>query len=373
MTKLGGKDRSMNTSEHELFWCLCRFLDPDRERIAALLQAGAGTPAVLGQLLYNRMAGVAYHVLTKTVTQDLTSREFRNILRDVRFLSIEKNQSFVQCRNLVTDILEKSDAEYALLKGAYLCELYPPGCRTANDVDVLTEGKWITAIGNALQEAGFRQGYLKGGMFVPASRKEIIHRKITRGETVPYFLEVGLPYMPYLEVDINFSLDYKNTIDTALPAFVSEAALRGIGANQCRTLSDPHFLLHLCMHLYKEATTYPWVQMGRDMNLYKFCDLYVILMQYTLQDYKTLAAEAEKHGLLAPCCWVLSAMQELFGTEDPMLLGFLARYAPENLQKLDRVVDPAGKREFVYENMDLRQRFFAGNRVSLLREVQGDA
>ena len=66
-------------------------------------------------------------------------------------------------------------------------------------------------------------------------------------------------------------------------------------------------------------------------------------------------------------------MQELFGTEDPMLLGFLARYAPGDLQKLDRVVDPAGKREFVYENMDLRQRFFAGNRVSLLREVQGDA
>ncbi len=363
----------MNASEQELFWCLCRFLDPDRERIAALLQAGAGTPAVLGQLLYNRMAGVGYHMLAKTRTLDLASREFRNTLRDVQLLSIEKNHSFVQCRNFVTDILEKSGAEYALLKGAYLCELYPPGCRTANDVDVLAEGKWITAIGNALQKAGFRQGYIKGDMFVPASRKEIIHRKMTRGETVPYFLEVGLPYMPYLEVDINFSLDYKNTIDTALPAFVSEANLRKIGENYYRTLSEPHFLLHLCMHLYKEATTYPWVQMGRDMNLYKFCDLYVLLMQYTLQDYKTLAVQAEKFGLLSQCCWALSAVQMLLQIEDPMLLGFLARYAPENLQNLDSVVDPVGKREFVYENSDLRQRFFAENRIALLREVQGDA
>ncbi len=373
MIESGGKDYSMNASEQELFWCLCRFLDPERERIAALLQAGAGTPAVLGQLLYNRMAGVAYHMLAKTGTQDLASREFRNTLRDVRLLSIEKNQSFVQCRNRVAEILEKSGAEYALLKGAYLCELYPAGCRTANDVDVLTEGKWITAIGNALQEAGFRQGYIKGGRFVPASRQEIIHRKMTRGETVPYFLEVGLPYMPYLEVDINFSLDYKNTIDAALPAFVSEAKLRNIGENQCRTLSDSHFLLHLCMHLYKEATTYPWVQMGRDMNLYKFCDLYVLLMQYTLQDYKNLAEEAEKYGLFAQCCWVLSAVQTLLQIEDPMLLGFLARYAPRDLQKLDRVVDPAGKKEFVYETPDLQQRFFAGNRIALLREVQGDA
>lgn len=363
----------MNESEQELFWCLCRFLHPDRERVDALLRAGAGTPAVLGHLLYNRMAGVAYDLLSKTQTLDLASREFRNTLRDVQLLNIEKNEGFLYCRDLVTNILEESGAKYALLKGAYLCELYPPGCRTANDVDVLTEGKWITAIGEALQEAGFRQGYVKNNIFVPASRKEIIHRKMTRGETVPYFLEVNLPYMPYLEVDINFSLDYKNTADTALPVFVSEAEPRKIGDGWCRTLTDPHFLMHLCMHLYKEATTYPWVQMGRDMNLYKFCDLYVLLMQYTQKDYKKLAAQAEKLGLLSRCCWVLSAVQELFGVADPLLLEFLAKHSPQELQELDRVIDPAGKRTFVYENPDLRQRFFASNRVFLLREVQGDA
>lgn len=363
----------MNQSEQELFWRLCRFLDPEREKIETLLKAGSGTPAVLGHLLYNRMAGIAYHMLLKTKTLDYASREFRNSLRDMYLLNVEKNRSFAHCRDLVTEILEGCGAEYALLKGAYLCGFYPSGCRTANDVDVLTEGKWITAIGNALLESGFQQGYIQNGMFVPASRKDIIHRKLTRGETVPYILEVKLPYMQYLEVDINFSLDYKNTADPALPAFISGAKWQKTGDGWCRTLSEPHFLLHLCMHLYKEATTYPWVQMGRDMNLYKFCDLYVLLMQYTLQDYKNLAAKAKEYGLLPQCCWVLTATQGLLQLEDPMLLGFLARYSPENLQELDKIIDPAGKREFQYINQDLRQRFFAENRMALLKEVQHGA
>ena len=33
--------------------------------------------------------------------------------------------------------LEENDANYALLKGAYLCSLYPLGYRTSNDIDVL--------------------------------------------------------------------------------------------------------------------------------------------------------------------------------------------------------------------------------------------
>lgn len=34
---------------------------------------------------------------------------------------------------------------------------------------------------------------------------------MNRGETVPYILEADYPFMKFLEVDINFSLDYKPT------------------------------------------------------------------------------------------------------------------------------------------------------------------
>ena len=314
----------MNHVQQKLFWSLCRFLDPDRERITALLRAGAGTPAVLGHLLYNRMGGIAYHMMTQTETVRYASREFRNTLRDVWLIGKAKNASYDRGRALVSEILEKSGAEYALLKGAYLCDRYPPGCRTANDVDILTEGKYITKIGDALRGAGFRQGEIRNGVFHLASRREILHTKMTRGETVPYFLEVNFPYMQYLEVDLNFSLDYKNTVDIALPAFISASEKR----DSCRILSAPHFLLHLCTHLYKEATTYPWVQMRRDMSLYKFCDLYLLLYEYTLQDYNLLLEEARKYALTMQCYYALEMMRSLLQLEDPMLLEFLARICP---------------------------------------------
>lgn len=356
----------MNQWERKMFWCLCRFLDPCREEIAQLLQKGAGTPAVLGHLLYNRMGGVAYHVLVQTGTADCADREFRNTLRDTWLQGLEKNRSFVRCRDLVGEILEDTGAEYALLKGAYLCDVYPAGCRTANDVDVLTEGRWVTPIGQALTKAGFRQGYIRGGKFMPATREKVIRAKMLRGETVPYILKVDLPYMQYLEVDLNFSLDYKNTADPALHAFVS--GTRSYGT--CRILDSLHFMLHLCAHLYKEATTYPWVQMGRDMSLYKFCDLYLLLYAYTLQDYALLAEKAKEYDLLFPCYYALEATRTLLQIEDPMLLGCLARICPSDLRIMDRVVDPSGGRDFLYSVSDLRRRFFTKDRRTLLKEVE---
>lgn len=359
----------MNLAEQELFWSLCKFLDPDRERIKDLLQEGAGTPAVLGQLLYNRMGGVAYQTIYRTETAGYAPREFRNALRDAWQIGKDKNKSYARGRSFVSEILEKSGAEYVLLKGAYLCDQYPPGCRTANDVDVLTQGKWVTQIGNALRAAGFLQGAIRNGVFTPANRQEILQTKMMRGETVPYFLEVDFPYMQYLEVDINFSLDYKNTADTALPAFLSDFRMRGT----CRLPSPPHFLLHLCTHLYKEAATYPWVQMRRDMSLYKFCDLYFLLYAYTLEDYGLLLTETKKYDLTLQCYYALEMMRALFQLKDPMLLGFLARITPPDPDVLDRVLDPAGKKEYRYAEKDVRRRFFEKDRLALLKEVCPDA
>ena len=43
------------------------------------------------------------------------------------------------------------------------------------------------------------------------------------------------------------------------------------------TLDDAGFFIHLCAHLYKEATTLPWIEMHRDMTLYKYCDIHMML------------------------------------------------------------------------------------------------
>ena len=60
------------------------------------------------------------------------------------------------------------------------------------------------------------------------------------------------------------------------------------------TLNDEDFFIHLCTHLYKEATTLPWVQMRRDMTLYKFSDIYLLMSQFSDSDVRQLFDQAKE-------------------------------------------------------------------------------
>lgn len=259
----------MKNEEKQLFKQLCRFRTETFDK--NLLPYA--TPEVLGYLFFNRMQGVAYGVLKKNGCLGGVNREFRNSLRGAYEQNIEKNKAFFQCLNVLSEILREHKDKYAMLKGALLCQWYPEGYRTSNDIDLLVRPQDVTIIGECLTRAGFRQGNIRGDEFVPAGRRDIIESKMLRGETVPYILEIGLEQMRFLEVDINFSLDYKNGDIDVLEPMLSGTVTNG----NIPTLNQNDFLLHLCCHLYKEAATLPWVEMKRDMTLYKYADMYMLL------------------------------------------------------------------------------------------------
>ena len=110
------------------------------------------------------------------------------------------------------------------------------------------------------------------GRFEPAQRREIIESKMMRVKTVPYIKRINLPEMKYLEVDINYSLDYKNSEKNTVDMLLNNTVDINIEGKKIRTLCGIDFFLHLCAHLYKEATVYPWIKMKRDMSLYKYSE-----------------------------------------------------------------------------------------------------
>ena len=246
----------MRNDEKTLFIKLCSFLDADEEALAGLLNENA-TPAVLGQLFFNRMQGAAYETLRKSGLLGAVSREFRNALKGAWEQNCQRNESFYTAVKLLSELLAGKEGKYAMLKGAVLCGKYPNGCRTSNDIDLLLLPEHITELGDVLEAAGFRQGEIKSGAFVPATRREIIASRMMRGETVPYILELRLPMMQYLEVDLNFSLDYKNSGTDTLKKMLSQTEQISVGNTPLQTLCEEDFFLHLCGHLYKEAATLP--------------------------------------------------------------------------------------------------------------------
>ena len=358
----------MNKKEKMLFLELCKFKNANQEKMRELVQDGAATPEVLGELFNNRMSAVAYGVLYKTELLDKVNREFRNALGNSYGQNVIRNNGYIKSLSYLTEILKPVEGKYALLKGAYLCAWYPRGYRTSNDIDVLTEPKNVTEISKVLTTAGFKQGYLKNNSFIPASREDIISSKMMRGETVPFIKNVNLPFMKYLEVDINYSLSYKNekeTLVSELLANVKRELVKGIEIN---TLSKYDFLIHLCEHLYKEATTYPWIKMKRDMTLYKFCDIYALLSEYEKYDFTKLKERIDSLTLKGVCYYAIYAAQRIFKMEQTDLNEFLMEIAPESMDVLYDVINPEEKKMYKYE-MELEERLFKKDRAILLKEV----
>lgn len=363
---------NVRKEERELFFSLCRFRDPAGESIGRLLQKGADTPWVLGQLFANRMAGAAWSVLESCGLVQRVGREFRTALQNAWTQNKIKNESFYTCVERVTGALGEAACKYALLKGAFLCGWYPPGLRTAHDIDILAAGRDVTSMGEALAASGFVQGYIRGSTFVPAPRQDVISSRMLRGETVPFVARVGLPFMEFAEADINFSLDYKNDDTGGAEELLRRAETVRAGQYTVTTLHKHDFLLHLCGHLYKEAATYPWVQMKRDMTLYKFCDIYALARDYTPTDFAALEARARCLQMEEACYYALRLTKTLFAMESAGLAALLRRIAPEDGSLLRRVISPGDGKLYLYKNDDIFRRFFARDRVKMLKEQEAE-
>lgn len=355
----------MKEKEKQLFKALCKFKDEITDESLVTF----ASPAVLGHLFFNRMQGVAYDTLKRNGLLGKVNREFRNSLGSAYDQNVLKNESFKKCVALLSDILATSNCSVAMLKGAYLCAHYPDGYRTSNDVDLLVLPKDVTTVGNLLSKAGFKQGNIRNGEFIPATRREIIESKMTRGETVPYIKEVNLPFMQFFEVDINFSLDYKNGNDDILLVMLSNVCIKHEKELSIPTLSDEDFFIHLCAHLYKEATTFPWIEMHRDMTLYKYCDIYLLLAEMSHEQLEKIFERAINLKMEKICAYTVLETMELFDIADAFALNLSYSALEDDHEFRFRVVSPKDKKTFSYKTASATDRFFMESRTNDLKEI----
>ena len=356
----------MNKKEKELFLRLCSFCAPDKETIKKSIDDGAATPELLGYLHANRMAGVAHGVLEKLELLSCVDREFRNSLASARLMNEKFNDDYLGCLNYITAQLDSCGVPYALLKGAYLFGKYPLGYRTSNDVDVLVAPEDVGKVSTRLKLAGFKQGHIRNGRFTEATRQEIIESKMMRGETVPFIKEIKLPFIKYLEVDINFSLDYKSRNDDSVERMLERAVYVKVRNSSIRTLCEKDFILHLCAHLYKEATTVPWIRMKRDMTFYKFCDVYMMTFNMDEAQLEALILYADGMKMEKELMYCLNAVKQFFDISNHAIDTALSKY---DRRLLDEVAAPTEKKAYCYEEPDIVKRFFTKDRMKLLREV----
>lgn len=350
---------------------LCRFLDSDKETLSALLAQPLDLPYILGQVLYNRMGGAAYVTLKENNLLGRVNREFRSTLQAIYQVGVDKVRSLLQALEMLEDVLRQADFPYALLKGAFLAGLYPMGLRTSNDIDILIEHQHITSLAQLLSQAGFRQGNIRSGVFTAATRAEIISSRMNRGETIPFIKKIDLPKMEYLELDINFSLDFqaKNKNDNV--SILLQRAEMGING-RLYTLSLPDFLIHLCAHLYKEATVISWVEMGRDQSLYKYADIYLFVHRYMTPAFaKLLAERITAYGLQKECAYAFLYTRELFFIQNENFDWLIETICPADTNFRRQILEPQTGKLYTHA-LNLTEWIFCMNRKEHLHETGYD-
>lgn len=345
------------------------------ERLSKAEFEDASQYKLLGMLCMHRCAGIAYQHLLENGQLSLPNREMRTTLQTVYETGKRKEAAMRTCLCRLGTLLEKADFPYALLKGARLIDLYPSGTRTSNDIDILIDRASIPKLAGMLTENGFLQGYIRNGSFVKAKRKDIVNALLNRGETTPFIKEINLDGMKYLEIDVNISVDERSSGGAqTVKEMLSHAALDicvGEG-RQLYTLDRTDFLIHLCTHLYKEASVYQWVEMGRDLSLYKFLDIYVYWKACMDEASVLLLKErAECYGAQKAVYYALCGTKQLFGISCKALDQLVGEWSGIVGDVMNMVYDPAGKCRYCYKD-DFEERVFDEKRRNNLRRLPAE-
>lgn len=300
---------------------------------------------LLGLLQLNRVAP-SFYFNAKEIGYCLPKQIEKNIEREIRQTAYRNTV----IKSWIEDIqyeLTVHSANAAFLKGSILSHciigdkvLYKNGERISNDIDLLVSPSGIENADAALKELGFVQGEWNEAEYriVPFSRKEIIFRRMSRGETAPYLIELNDELVPFVEVDLNYSLTSSPNADKELVEKFLEHRQKYCteSKKELVSLTIEYFLLHLILHQYKEATMQWMVCRNKDSQLYKYYDIYLLLKSDKI-DFNLLLAAIKEGKAEKECYYVLYYCGKLF---DDLKIGeLLAQLKPDETDYLNEFVD----------------------------------
>lgn len=248
---------------------------------------------------------------------------------------------------------------------------YGQGERISTDIDILTEQINITIISDILRRMGFVQGYYdyKNNEVVPLSRNEIVSRRMNRGETAPFILKTEDTCVPFIEVDLNFSLDYlPNSNKELLSAVLQETVdYSGSIVGGIRSLKIEDFFLQLIMHQYKESILYSMVERNKDVELYKLLDIYLFIKKGYIE-LNQLYGKIKRFRLEKAVVCVLEQLFQVF--QDNCFKDYVCMFSAEGVNA-EEVIDPILNKKYIRDR-PLRDRLMYFNKKEMLKEVQSE-
>lgn len=269
------------TREQKLFYFLVMYQKEHQEVVQKMFEYDLDYYTLLGYLCFNRLAGLAYYNIRKCGYK-VQNEQFLFALENMYNAQVFRNSQMYLEINKINCALKNAKFPFAFLKGSILSNtIYTKGLRISNDVDILINASNISDLVRALEPLGYVQGEydIKSQKVNKPTRRDIVFRRMNWGEAYPLVKTFQSDFMKYLEIDINFSLDWiPDNPNGAVSHMLNNTTEYGDGGLQSLSLED--FFIHLLMHLYKELILFTCVECMRDMEYYKFVDILWFLRMY---------------------------------------------------------------------------------------------
>lgn len=280
--------------------------------------------------------------------------------------NVRRNRSLFAEFARILRALDRSGVGYAVRKGPALCSLVydDMGIRRMSDLDVLIERESEGVVAELLADLGYAQGVRSpdGDRVVPHRRQTRLFWAMHLNNALPYLKRASEPEVRWFEVDLCLDLFQQRSAGSVETGSVLRRARRwSVCGEASRVLGPLDQLLDLCLHLYKEATSYLSIAQGRDLAVMRFIDVLESLRVTAAADLELLpqfardvGAEREVYFALHHACLLFphAVPPELLDGLDPGDRAYLDEYGAledrtTSWQRgfLDRIFDPQRRAE----------------------------
>lgn len=203
-------------------------------------------------------------------------------------------------------LVDETEAEGIVIAGlkgvVFNSSIYGLKERRSNDLDVLVAEEDLKTFDKVMKKMGFIQS--NDGGKTEATRKDKLIQRMNYHDLVPYYKNIGLPYMNWLKVDVNFHFDSKEHDITR--AILNEGTTDYCNNGyKIKGLKWTSHLMHLCIHFYREASNSIWTSNARDLDLYKLVDIENSFSQFTPEQLYEWCEKVKMYELERPCYFAL--------------------------------------------------------------------
>lgn len=327
---------------------------------------------VLGFLECHKTAGLFYN-RAKERGMKLPPK-IEKLLLGIYDAQVRRNRFMRKWIEDISEELQGEGLEHIFLKGSVLSNamggvkraFYKEGERISNDIDILVRSADVGKAGKVLKEMGFIQGeYDKEKReILPLSRLEIVNRRLNRGETAPFLRATENAEVPYIEVDVNFSLGYVPGEGQALQEEMLKSRKKYKGFISLYAPDEELFFLHLLLHQYKESELMFMVERNKELDLYKLADIYYFWREGILDEVR-LKKLTHTYGIKKKAGAVLRQAGKVFDDES------LLRAALEYDFEEPCVIDFAAGKRYRW-SAEERKRIAIFDARKYLRETEDD-